>query len=183
VKVETEPASRIRIETERLVGAPLGDADFADLRALHGDQGVAAMLAAAGLPIPESATREMIARSIQHWRSYGFGFFSFRVHATNQFAGYSGIRHALVEGADVVELAYAVPSALWRSGYANEMSRSVVRFAFEQAVIRELVAFTLPHNLGSRRVMESCGFHYDRDITHAGLRHVRYRLTRADLAS
>jgi [ribosomal protein S5]-alanine N-acetyltransferase len=175
VKAENEASSQIRIESERLIGTPLGDADFGDLRRLHSDPRVAATLAADCQPIPEGATREMIARSIEHWRQYGFGLFSFRVRATGAFAGYSGIKHTIVEGADVIELAYAVRSVLWRSGYATEMSRAVVRFAVGQVQIEELVAFTLPHNLGSRRVMEACGFRYERDITHAGLPHVLYR--------
>lgn len=175
---EEEPGSQIRIETARLIGAPLGDADFAGLRELHSDARVAATLAADGKPIPEIATSVMIARSIEHWRKFAFGLFSFRVRTTDAFAGYSGIKHTTVEGADAIELAYAVPSASWRSGYATEMSRAVLRFAFEQTPIQELVAFTLTHNLGSRQVMEACGFRYDRDITHAGLPHVLYRLAR-----
>jgi [ribosomal protein S5]-alanine N-acetyltransferase len=180
VKAEAEPVSQIRIETERLVGTPLGEADFGDLRLLHDDRRVAATLAADAQPIPERATREMIARSVEHWRAHGFGLFSFRVRATGEFAGYSGIKHAIVEGGDVIELAYAVPSALWRSGYATEMSRAAVKFAFEQTAIEELVAFTLSLNSGSRRVMEACGFRYKRNITHASLPHVLYRLPRAN---
>lgn len=176
MKTEEEPSSEIQIETQRLTGAPLGDADFACLRELHGDPRVAATLAADGQPIPETATREMLARSIEHWRKFGFGLFSFRVRATGAFAGYSGIKHTTLEQADVVELVYAVPSALWRVGYATEMSRAAVRFAFERTPIEELVAFTLTHNLGSRRVMESCAFRYERDITHVNLPHVLYRL-------
>ncbi len=180
MKAEEEPKSQIRIDTERLVGAPLGDSDFAGLRELHSDPRVAATLAADGQPIPERATREMIARAVEDWCKFGCGLFSFHARATGAFAGYSGIKHTSVEGTDVIELAYAVPSALWRLGYATEMARASVRFAFEQTPIRELVAFTLTHNLGSRRVMESCGFHYERDLTHAGLPHVLYRLRRAN---
>ena len=149
---------------------------------LSGKNSVAATLAADGYPIAESATREMIARSIEHWRKYGFGLFSFRVGATSAFAGYSGISHTLLHGADVIQLAYAVPSGLWRSGYATEMSRAVVSFAFERTPIEELVAYTLPLNSPSRRVMEACGFRYARDLTHADLPHVLYRLTRANRA-
>jgi [ribosomal protein S5]-alanine N-acetyltransferase len=182
VTAEKEAPAQIRIETDRLIGTPLGEADFGDLRRLHSDPLVAATLAADGQPIPENATREMIARSVEHWRVHGFGLFSFRVRATGEFAGYSGIKHTMVEDTDVIELAYAVPSALWRSGYATEMSRAAVKFAFAHTAIQELVAFTLTHNSGSRRVMEACGFHYDCAITHAGLPHVLYRLTRGDRA-
>ena len=40
---------------------------------------------------------------------------------------------------------------------------------------RDLIAFTLPDNLASRRVMEKAGFAYEREILHAGLPHVLYR--------
>lgn len=43
----------------------------------------------------------------------------------------------------------------------------------------ELVAFTLPHNAASRRVMEKAGFAYERDTEHAGLPHVLYRSRRS----
>ena len=45
----------------------------------------------------------------------------------------------------------------------------------ERTDLLELVAFTLPDNLGSRRVMEKSGFVYERDIVHVGLAHVLYR--------
>ncbi len=182
MKAEKIPQSKIRIETARLIGAPLGDADSAALRELHSEPRVAATLAADRQPITESATREMIARSIEHWQKFGFGLFSFHVRATGAFAGYSGIKHTMVEGADLVELAYAVPSTLWRSGYASEMSRAAVRFVFERQAIQELVAFTLTNNLASRRVLEACGFNYQRDIRHASLPHLLYRLTRSSRA-
>ena len=41
----------------------------------------------------------------------------------------------------------------------------------------EVVCFTLTTNRASQRVMEKAGFEYARDIVHAGLPHVFYRLT------
>jgi hypothetical protein len=49
---------------------------------------------------------------------------------------------------------------------------------FQDLDLAELVALTLPHNAASRGVMEKVGFTYDRDIVHAGLAHVLYRLAR-----
>ena len=42
-----------------------------------------------------------------------------------------------------------------------------------------IVAFTLTTNGASRRVMEKLGFRFERDIIHAGLPHVLYRLDMA----
>ena len=53
-----------------------------------------------------------------------------------------------------------------------------VEVAFEDLDLEEVVAFTLPDNIASRRVMEKAGFAYDRDIQRAGLPHVLYRIVR-----
>ena len=45
--------------------------------------------------------------------------------------------------------------------------------------MKSVVAFTLPDNTASRRVMEKLGMTYERDIVHADLPHVLYRSTRA----
>jgi RimJ/RimL family protein N-acetyltransferase len=58
------------------------------------------------------------------------------------------------------------------------MVRSLVRIGLEDLDLDELVAFTLPENVRSRRVMEKAGLFYERDIVHAGLPHVLYRIRR-----
>jgi [ribosomal protein S5]-alanine N-acetyltransferase len=163
------------------VGIALTEADFADLRTLHSDPRVTATLTVDGKPLSEPSTRDFSTRAPEHWRVHRFGLFGFRDREHRAFIGYCGIKHTLVEDADVIELAYALRAEYWRSGYATEMARAVVRFAFVKAHVNELVAFTLIDNVGSRRVMESCGFRYVRDITHAGLPHVLYRLRRDDI--
>ena len=42
--------------------------------------------------------------------------------------------------------------------------------------LEEIIAFTLPDNVGSRRVMEKSGFTYERDIVHAGVPHLLFRV-------
>ena len=62
------------------------------------------------------------------------------------------------------------------SANATEMATAVVQYAFEELRVTQLVAYTLPTNVASRRVMEKCGFEYEKEIVHAGLRHALYRL-------
>jgi RimJ/RimL family protein N-acetyltransferase len=68
----------------------------------------------------------------------------------------------------------------WNKGFATEMSEAALKVAFEELRLKGIVAFTLPHNKGSRSVMEHCGFTYQRDIVHAGLPHVLYQLESSD---
>ena len=83
---------------------------------------------------------------------------------------------ASVEGKSEVEVLYALRPDFWGNNLATEMARAVVQFVFGRLRLMELVAYTLPTNAASRRVMEKCGFEYEKEIVHAGLPHVLYRL-------
>ena len=164
------------LQTTRLTGTPLSIAHFAAIRLLHADPRVTATLSADGKPFTEGQTRGFLDRSAEHWNRYGFGLWLLRTRDPNDFVGYAGLQHAIVENADEVELAYAIIPEYWREGFATEMSNAALRYGFETLQLEKIVAFTLPHNLASRTVMEKCGFIYQRDIVHAGLPHVLYSL-------
>ena len=80
-----------------------------------------------------------------------------------------------------MELLYGLVADAWGRGLASELARESLRVAFAELSLPELVAFTLPDNLRSRAVMERAGFRYERDVLHAGLPHVLYRLRAAPL--
>lgn len=81
-----------------------------------------------------------------------------------------------------LELGYIVLPELWGQGFATEMGDAVANHAFTSLGLGELVAFTKPDNVASRRVMEKVGFRYDRDFVEDDERHVLYRLTPQTLA-
>ncbi len=153
---------------------------FAEIRTLHADPSVMATLSADGNIFAEDQTRTFLQRSAEHWSLHNFGLWIFHMSNTSEFVGYGGIKHAVVENEDKIELAYAVSSAHWNKGFATEMSEAALKVGFEELHFARIVAFTLPHNKGSRSVMEHCGFTYQRDIIHAGLQHVLYHLDSAD---
>ncbi len=64
----------------------------------------------------------------------------------------------------------------WGKGLATEMARAIVKAGFEHLGLESIVAFTLPANFASRRVMEKAGLSYEREITWAAMPHVFYRL-------
>jgi [ribosomal protein S5]-alanine N-acetyltransferase len=163
--------------TDRLVAAPLRPEDFADLRRLHGDPRVMATLSADGRPLPEEETRRALQRHLGHWERHGYGLWAFRDPTDGRFVGYCGLKHTEVGGNDEIELAYAVVADEWGQGLATEMAEAVLRVGFEHLGLTEVVCFTLTTNRASQRVMEKAGFAYEREIVHAGLPHVLYRLT------
>ncbi|HMJ37523.1 MAG TPA: GNAT family N-acetyltransferase [Baekduia sp.] len=120
--------------------------------------------------------RAQVEAAIRHWERWGFGRWT--VLESGVPVGDAGLSHTTVEGRPEVELAWFFASEVWNRGYATEMAREAVRVAFEVLELDDVVAFTTPANGPSRAVMEKLGMEYEREIVHAGLPHVLYRLGR-----
>jgi ribosomal-protein-alanine N-acetyltransferase len=150
--------------------------DFPELCQLLQDPRVAATL---GGPRPEARVRQDLEASQAHWARYGFGIWMFRDPADGPLIGRCGLRHVEVEGQQEVELLYALRFESWGRGLATEMAAACLEVGFERLGLEDVVAFTLTTNRASRRVMEKVGMRYERDILHAGLPHVLFRLTAA----
>ena len=179
--------------TDRLAARRMRAGDFDDIYRLHTDPRVVATL---GGPRSEEQTRDYLRTSLEHWDQHGWGQWIFEERIFDErgkfddggtiddrhsgpLVGRCGLRHYAITGADVgpdeIELLYAVRAEYWGRGLASEMAREVLRLAFEQLGLERVVAFTLPTNRASQRVMEKAGLRYQRDITHANLPHVLYR--------
>jgi ribosomal-protein-alanine N-acetyltransferase len=85
------------------------------------------------------------------------------------------------------EVAWRLARAAWGNGYATEGAREACAFAFDRLGLDEIVSFTVPANVRSRRVMERLGMTHSAadDFDHPLLardhplrRHVLYRLRR-----
>jgi [ribosomal protein S5]-alanine N-acetyltransferase len=166
----------LELRAPHLIGKPAGPGDLADFRLLHSDPRVMATLSADGKIFTEEQSRAFLESAAEHWKLFNFGLLAFREQASGEFVGYSGIRHAQVEGRDEIELAYAIRSGYWGKRFATEASFAALSLGFVARKIELIVAFTSPDNVASRRVMEHCGFIYQRNIVRAGLPHVLYAL-------
>jgi ribosomal-protein-alanine N-acetyltransferase len=123
----------------------------------------------------EAEVIDGLRAKVDHWDRHGFGMWLLRDRETGEMVGRGGLQYTFTAGLNDVEAGWAVVPERWGQGLATELAHACVEVAFEQLRLRELVAFTLPDNLASRRVMEKAGFEYERDIVHAALPHVLYR--------
>lgn len=160
-----------RLETERLVGERIGREHIEWFIELHSDPRVAEWLGG----VPRDWT--WLEQKLEHWQENGFGDWIFSERDSGTVVARCGLRRVLVDGADEVEVGYLVDPERWSRGYATEMTRVVLEAGFELG-LEEIVAFTLPHNVASRRVMEKSGLTYEKPIEWAGLPHVLYRIRR-----
>jgi len=157
--------------TARMEATRSSETDFDDLFRMNQDPELAKTMAGTR---SESETREFIRSSVEHWQHHLYGFWIFRDRVDGRFIGRAGLRHVEIDGDNEIEIAYATMPEFWGRGLATEMARAILDIATRLG-IRDIVAFTLPTNLGSRGVMEKVGFQYERDITWANLPHVLYR--------
>jgi RimJ/RimL family protein N-acetyltransferase len=129
-------------------------------------------------PPSEVEVIEGLAGKVAHWERHGFGLWLLRDRVTGAMVGRGGLQHTFVAGIHEVEIGWSVVPERWGEGLATELALVSVRTGFEDLGLPTLVAFTLPDNIASRRVMEKVGLAYEREIEHSGLPHVLYRRRR-----
>ena len=165
-----------RVATERLIGRRPEPGDLDAYRDFFCDPRVDDALWPRALRTPADAER-ILDGHVAHWERWGFG--PWAVVLDGAVIGWGGIRHTTVEDRPEVELLWFLHPDHWRRGYSTEMAREAVRVAFAVLELDDVVAFTVPANAPSRALMEKLGMVYERDIEHAGMPHVLYRLAKS----
>jgi [ribosomal protein S5]-alanine N-acetyltransferase len=107
----------------------------------------------------------LLADERGHWAEHGFGYWAWRDRATGEGVARGGLHIRPVEGEDEIELGWAVVPGRWGQGLATELARASVDAAAQLGIAR-VVAFTMPVNVASRRVMEKLGMTYERTFIH-----------------
>lgn len=135
-------------------------------------------------------SNQFIERIEAHFEKYGFGLCAAEHRASGAFLGFIGlwVPQFAAPFKPAVEIGWRLASAWWGQGLATEGAREIVRYAFEDLELPQLVSFTMPANVRSRRVMEKLEMTHDSsdDFDHPNLppgstsrRHVLYRLRRS----
>jgi [ribosomal protein S5]-alanine N-acetyltransferase len=131
-----------------------------------------------GGPRTRAQTRELVARQARECAEHGFGLWWWRERGSGELVGQAGLNRTDVEGEPVVEVGWSISPARWGEGFAPEAAGASLVWGWKRAGLEEIVAFTLPDNLASRRVMDKLGMSYVRDFEREGLPHVLYRARR-----
>jgi [ribosomal protein S5]-alanine N-acetyltransferase len=168
-------ASPDRIETPRLIGERLRPDHLADLLILLRDPRVARTLFPTGQPPTEAEVIVNLGDKVAHWDRHDFGIWMLWDRASGAMVGRGGLQHTFVAGCNEIEVGWAIVPERWGEGLATELALAAVDVAFRDLRLREVVAYTLPYNFASRRVMEKAGFSFACEIVHAELPHVLYR--------
>ena len=116
-------------------------------------------------PLTRAQSDALIERFEAHHEREGCGVWALELTSTGELLGCVGLSrvsfeahftppHAHPQAHPVVELSWRLKRAAWGFGYATEAAQAVCTLASQQLELSEVVAFTTPHNLRSRAVME-----------------------------
>lgn len=136
--------------------------------------------------LTRAQTANGLARAEAHFDRHGWGLFA--AEHEGIFIGYIGLFHVPFEArfTPAVEIGWRLARQYWNRGLASEGARACLAFGWSTLELKEIVAFTTPSNLASRRVMEKIGMRHDVDgdfdhprvaSGHPLQRHVLYRAT------
>jgi ribosomal-protein-alanine N-acetyltransferase len=173
------------LTTERLLLRVWRDADREPFAGMNADRRVMEHF-------PSVQNREQsdafVERIAARFARHGYGLWAVQPRdGTAEFVGFVGLQHIRFEAhfTPAVEIGWRLAHAAWGHGYATEAAHAVVRFAFDDIGLPELVSMTAVANERSRQVMRRLGMHHDPadDFDHPLVidarvrRHVLYRLS------
>jgi len=186
--------------TERLMLRQFTAADVDSLLELDGDPAVMRFITRTTKSRAEIEA-EVLPRFLGYYARYpDFGHWAADTRGDGQFIGWFGLRPVRPAGAAMVDwvdaplpartasLGYRLKQRAWGRGYATEGTRALVRRAFTDLGVDEIVATTMTVNTRSRAVLEKAGLRYARTVylnwpdPVDGSEHgdVEYRLRRDD---
>lgn len=140
-------------------------------------------------PLDPAQSDALAVRLRAHFEAHGFGQWVLERHEQPGLIGILGLLHVGFEAAftPAVEIGWRLGREFWHQGFALEAGQAVMRCAFHELQLDEVLAFTVPANRPSRILMERLTMQHDPygDFDHPRLApghplraHVLYRLTR-----
>jgi RimJ/RimL family protein N-acetyltransferase len=174
------------LSTERLILRRWRESDREAFARINADPRVMEFLSH---PMQRAESDSLVGRIEANFQKHGFGVCATELRQDGSFIGFIGLNVPSFEApfTPCVEIGWRLAADCWGRGLATEGARAIARYGFETLALKEIVSFTVPANVRSRRVMEKIGMIHNPadDFDHPQLlpghplrRHVLYRLRR-----
>ena len=163
----------MELTTERLHLRPFTAADRAAIHAVYSDPEVMRYVGHGAHRTPaETAAALRVYGEVLERR--GFSFLAVTERDGGALVGDAGL-HPL---GDDIELGYTLARGAWGRGYATELGRALLAYAFDVLGAARVVAQVEPENTASRRVLEKLGMREVETRSAYGRPHLLYEVLR-----
>ncbi len=149
------------LETERLLVRKLSHDDFNALLSIMGKPKV---MYAWEHGFSEDDVHNWIEKQFSRYSKDGIGYFAVIQKESGQLIGQAGLIKTTMNGNEVVEIGYIFDNTCWHNGYATEVAKYLIGYAFSDLKLSVVYCSIRPENEASIRVakrlgMETCGSH------------------------
>lgn len=185
LQVAGKEGKKMVLQTERLLLRNWKQSDLELFARMNSDPQVMEFFPK---PLLKEESDLMAQKIIRHLDEKGWGLWAVELKDQGQFIGFVGLSVPMpdVPVAPAVEIGWRLAKEFWGHGYATEAAREVLKFAFENLELNEVISFTAKTNLRSQAVMQRIGlanthknFLHPRVPDGSNLReHVLFRLSK-----
>ncbi|WP_246148064.1 GNAT family N-acetyltransferase [Nonomuraea turkmeniaca] len=153
------------VQTARMLLSRVTADDLPAVHELHCDPRTSVYNPSGPSPDLESS-RAMLDLWLADWDERGLGYWAARLLGEPEVIGFGGLRRALVDGDEVLNLYYRFRPSAWGHGYALELAEAALRVGKGLGTVVAVIRDT---NAPSRRVAERAGMRRDRTIPYGGV--------------
>lgn len=157
---------------------PFDMTDAGDFFRLNTDPEVVRFLGIEPMNDPEQALSRLHSIRDQY-EKYGIGRYAVIEKNSGQFIGLGGLKffeHAAVGYDNICDLGYVLIKDAWGKGYASEISRAWLDYAFHTLQMADVYGMTDPENAASEHVLLKAGMQFVELIIFEGMETNLFRM-------
>ena len=126
-------------------------------------------------------TEKRVEKIIDHWEKNKFGDFIVFDKKTLKTIGFGGL-HYKIDGGNI-NISYIINKEYWGQGLGREIAQTLIVYGFDTLGLKKIVAEIDPQNTPSIKLVEKCGFQYNRTIKYGGFERLEYIIFNSEFNS
>ena len=151
--------------TERLMHRTFTVADADVAYALNSDPEV--LRYTGDVPLTSVSHARQFIAGYTDFDTVGYGRWACVLRQTQVVIGFCGLKYLPDMG--VVDVGFRLLPRYWGMGLATEACTACVAFGFETIGLKQIVAYVMPENTASVRVLEKSGLRFETECTYDGI--------------
>jgi ribosomal-protein-alanine N-acetyltransferase len=155
----------IILQTERLILRRLQPADIPALIDLWCDPDVTQHL---GGPRDKAKLEKLFAQDAKNPFAEQYDLWPLFKKSSDQVIGHCGLLEKEVDGTDEIEVIYILKASEWGKGYATEIAKAIIDYAFVKRKLERLIALIEPENAASEHVAVKIGMKLEKEVIRPG---------------
>ena len=154
------------LTTDRLILRPFTIEDVPAQYAMNLDPEVSRYTGDGGVVGIDEIERRIKDHVLRDYRVHRFGRMAVVLKETDEMIGFCGLKY--LSDLEEVDLGYRFVQRHWGKGIATEAGRAVLDHGWSDLGLKRVIAWVLPENSGSVRVLDKLGFHYEEAFLEGG---------------